>query len=238
MLRRPRAFRLARAVFRVLQRVSIPIRRGYYLSGRGAIVIERLPRAIRAVAGLDDPGAVGSRRLEIGGGPHAQAGYLHVDIDPGAHHLEWVAPAWELPLPDGWATDIVAVHALEHVEPPRLLATLEEWRRVLAPAGRVEIHVPNGPELMAAFVKSPVEKKWPIMGSILGMYCSPEVRDPRGLSMRSDHQLIFDSSLLSWALDSAGFGAVRDLTGEMEDRHSGAWRSLVPDYSLILEARR
>ena len=181
LLDRPRGFRLARTLFRALQRATVPVRRRYYLSGRGAAVIERLPRPLRAVAGLDDPGAVRSRRLEIGGGPHAQAGYLHVDIDPGAHHLEWVAPAWDLPLPDGWATDIVAVHALEHVEPPRLLATLEEWRRVLAPAGRVEIHVPNGPELMAAFVESPVEKKWPIMGSILGMYCSPEVRDPRGL---------------------------------------------------------
>lgn len=129
MLTRPRAFRLARAAFRALQRITIPLRRSYYLSGTGAKAIQRLPATLRAVVGLDDHSAVGSTRLEIGGGPHAQRGFLHVDIDSGAHHLEWVAPAWRLPLPDGWATEIVAVHALEHVELSRLLETLQEWRR-------------------------------------------------------------------------------------------------------------
>jgi SAM-dependent methyltransferase len=196
------------------------------------------PGPARAFLGLNDTSAVGSDRLEIGGGPHAQAGFLHVDIDPGAHHLEWVAAAWDLPLPDGWASEIVAIHALEHVEPGRLLETLSEWRRVLKPNGRVEIHVPNGPALMEAFVARPVEQKWPIMGSILGMYCSPDVRDPHELKRRSDHQLIFDVPLLHWALGAAGFNAVRDLTGELRDRHSAPWEPLVMDYSLIAEARK
>jgi SAM-dependent methyltransferase len=229
---------MARFAYRALQRATVPARRRYYLDGTGRRAVARLPAPVRRVVGLDDEAAIGSRRLEIGGGPHAQHGFLHVDIDPGAHHLEWVAPAWELPLADGWATEIVAVHALEHVEPSRLLDTLREWRRVLAPDGRVEIHVPNGPALMEAFVSRPVQEKWPIMGSILGMYCSPEVRDPRGLSLRADHQLIFDVPLLTWALESAGFEAVRDLTGVMEDRHTRPWQGLVRDYSLIAEARK
>jgi SAM-dependent methyltransferase len=237
LLARPRGFRLARAAFRALQRLTVPVRRRYYLSGAGRRLAGLLPQGARRALGLDDPSAIGSTRLEIGGGPHAQRGFLHVDVDPGAHHLEWVAPAWDLPLPDGWASEIVAVHALEHVEPSRLLDTLREWRRVLAPEGRVEVHVPNGPALMEAFVARPVPEKWPIMGSILGMYCSPEVRDPGGLEVRSDHQLIFDLPLLEWALESAGFAAVRDLTDVMEDRHSEPWRDLVPRYSLIAEAR-
>jgi hypothetical protein len=227
-----------RGAFRMVQRITVPIRRRFYLHGSGRRVIELLPGAVRRAMGLDDTSAIGSRKLEIGGGPHAQRGFLHVDIDPGAHHLEWVAPAWELPLPDGWASEIVAVHALEHVEPSRLVETLGEWRRVLAADGRVEIHVPNGPALMEAFVARPVPEKWPIMGSLLGMYCSPEVRDPRGLRLRSDHQLIFDPPLLEWALEAAGFTTVRDLTGVVEDRHTAPWRGLVPDYSLIAEARK
>ena len=100
---------------------------------------------MRGAVGLDDPSAVGSTRLEIGGGPHAQRGFLHVDIDPGAHHLEWVAPAWNLPMPDAWATEIVAVHALEHIPPPRLVETLQEWRRVLVPGGtRARCTYPTG----------------------------------------------------------------------------------------------
>ena len=237
MLARPRGFRLARGAFRALQRVTVPVRRRFYLHGKGKRLYGLLPAGVRSIVGLDDPSAVGSTRIEIGGGPHAQRGFLHVDIDPGAHHLEWVAPAWALPLPDGWASEILAVHALEHVEPRRLLETLEEWRRVLAPDGRVEVHVPNGPALMEAFVSRPVREKWPIMGSILGMYCGPDVRDPRGLELRSDHQLIFDPPLLQWAFESAGFTAFRDLTGVMEDRHTAPWSGLVPDYSLIAEAR-
>jgi SAM-dependent methyltransferase len=238
LLARPRGFRLARAAFRGLQRITRPARRRYYLSGAGRWAVNALPAGVRGVLGLDDPSAVGSTRLEIGGGPHAQRGFLHVDIDPGAHHLEWVAPAWKLPMPDGWASEIVAVHALEHVPPSLLVETLQEWRRILAPSGRVEVHVPNGPALMEAFVARPVDEKWPIMGSILGMYCSPEVRDPRGLEQRSDHQLIFDAPMLGWALESAGFTAVRDLTGVVEDRHTEPWRELVPDYSLVAEARK
>jgi SAM-dependent methyltransferase len=238
LLARPRGFRLARAGFRLVQRLTVPVRRRFYLAGAGRATIDRLPAFARTVVGVDDPSAIGSTRIEIGGGPHAQRGFLHVDIDPGAHHLEWVAPAWKLPVADGFASEIVAVHALEHVEPARLVQTLEEWHRVLAPGGRVEVHVPNGATLMQSFLTRPVPEKWPIMGSILGMYCSPDVRDPRGLTTRSDHQLIFDAPLLRWALESAGFAAVRDLTGVMEDRHTAAWRSLVPDYSLIAEARK
>jgi ubiquinone/menaquinone biosynthesis C-methylase UbiE len=193
---------------------------------------------VRAVLGLDDASAVGSRRLEIGGGPHAQPGYLHVDLDKGAHHLEWIAPAWALPLPDAWASEIVAIHILEHVPPARLVPTLAEWRRVLRPGGRVRVHVPNGPVLMTALMRSAVPEKWPLMGSLLGMYCGPEDRDPGALAHRSDHQIIFDSELLRWALDAAGFEDVEDLTGAVSDRHVVGWRDLVEDYSLVAAARR
>ena len=80
---------------------------------------------------------------------------------------------------------------------------------------------------MEAFVARPVDEKWPIMGSILGMYCSPEVRDPRELRLRSDHQLLFDLDLLRWAFEAAGFASVNDLTGTVEDRHTRPWSGLV-----------
>jgi SAM-dependent methyltransferase len=235
VLARPRGFRVARGIFRVLQRATVRLRRAYYVEGRCRWV-ERLPQTARDVLGLDDPSAVGKRRLEIGAGPHPQRGYLHVDIDPGAHHLEWVAPMWALPLPSGWADQIVAVHALEHVEPRRLLDTLREWHRVLRPGATVQVHVPNGPALFHAFERVSVPEKWPIMGSILGMYCAPDQQDPAQLRTRSDHQLILDEPLLRWAFDTAGFTAIEDLTGSVEDRHTDGWRDLVADYSLIVRA--
>jgi len=203
--------------------------------GRGRRLVRALPPPLRQLLGLDDDGAVGSRRLEIGGGRYARAGYIHVDVDPGAGHLEAVAPAWSLPFPDSWAEEVLAIHSLEHVHPRQLLPTLSEWRRVLAPGGRIRVHVPNGPALMERLGECSIDEKWPIMGSLLGMYCGPEVRSPEGLRARSDHQIIFDAPLLRWALERSGFTEVEDRTDEVVDRHTEAWRDLVPRYSLVMD---
>jgi SAM-dependent methyltransferase len=218
----------------VARRGLIPLRRRYYTGDARGVAL--VPKRLRERLGLDDEAARGTRKIEIGGGPYAQAGYLHVDVDPGAEHLEVVAAAWDLPFPDGWATEILSVHQLEHVHPSQLLATLQEWRRVLRPGGVVRVHVPNGPALMEAFLRSPIDEKWPIMGSLLGMYCSPSVRSPDGLTVRSDHQVIFDPPLLRWALEQAGFERVEDLTDSAEDRHNEGWRGMVNHYSIIMEA--
>jgi SAM-dependent methyltransferase len=216
--------------------LSTPLRRRYYRHGAGRRVISRLPAAARRKLGLDDGSAVGSRKIEIGGGPFPQAGYIHVDVDRRARHLEAFAPAWDLPFPDGWATEILAIHSLEHVHPRMLLRTLREWHRVLAPGGRVQVHVPNTPELVASFLESPVEGKWRAMGALLGMYSHPYVRGPGDLETPSDHQVIFDWELLSWALESAGFGNVANLTERVSDKHTEGWRDVVPHFSLVAEA--
>ncbi len=224
---------LPATISNAVHRFSTPLRRRYYCEGKGRAAVPRLPRAVRTRLGLDDASAVGSRRIEIGGGPFPQPGYVHVDIDPHARHLEAFAPAWKLPFPDGWASEILAIHSLEHVHPKMLLPTLREWNRALAPGGRVQVHVPNTPELVESFLSSPVEGKWATMGSVLGMYCNPDVRDPDELTVRSDHQLMFDWELLSWALTSAGFVEPEDLTETVVDRHTESWREVVPHYSLV-----
>jgi SAM-dependent methyltransferase len=159
-----------------------------------------------------------------------------VDVDPGARHLEAFAPAWRLPFPDDWADEIVAVHSLEHVHPRMFVPTLVEWRRVLAPGGRVQVHVPNGPELMASFLESPVEQKWRIMGALLGMFSGPEVVRPEELEVRSDHQLLFDKDVLEWAFADAGFIDFVDLTDQVSDRHTESWSEVVPRFSLVAQA--
>src|SRR4051812_16893446 len=106
------AWRMKMALTRRLNRATIPLRRGYYVDGRGRAWIARLPDVLRRSLGLDDDLAVGSRRIEIGGGPHAQSGYLHVDVDAGGSHLEALAPAWALPFEDGFAEEILSIHSL------------------------------------------------------------------------------------------------------------------------------
>jgi hypothetical protein len=89
---------------------------------------------------------------------------------------------------------------------------------------------------MEAFTRSPVPEKWPLAGSILGMYCTPGLRNPRELISRSDHQILFDWEVLRWALETAGFRDVTDLSDDWKDRHSEAWDSVVKSYSLVAQA--
>ena len=221
---------------RGLNRWSIPLRRWYYVRGGH----RKFPAGIRehlgSILGLDDESAIGSRRIEIGPGPHPTPGFVHMDIDPYGPHLEAIGVMWRLPFRSDWATEIRAIHALEHVHPSQLVDTLLEWHRVLQAGGKVLISVPNAPAIMRAFERVPVPEKWPLLGSILGMYCDAGIRSAGALTVRSDHQIVFDWPLLEWALQAAGFGAIENLSDRWTDRHSRAWSLVVPRYSLVATA--
>lgn len=222
-----------------VRRALVPVRRRYYTEGTGAWLVSRLPARARRRTGLDDDAARFTRRIELGAGPHPQAGYLHVDIDPHAGHLEARACAWALPFPDGWAEEVLSIHALEHVHPQLLARTLREWRRVLAPGGVVRVHVPNAPALMEAYLGADGQaEKWMLSGALLGMYCGPEVRGPQDLHVPSDHQALYDPELLMGALADAGFADLVDLTEQVTDRHTEPWRGVVDRYSIVVEGRR
>jgi SAM-dependent methyltransferase len=221
-----------------LDRIGIRLRRRYYFGERPIPGQRVLPRSLRRALGLDDPTAIGTRSIEIGSGFFPTAGHLHVDIARSAQHVEFVASADQLPFADRWAARIVAIHSLEHIPPARLVPTLREWHRVLAPGAIVHVSVPNGPAIMEAFTRAAPGEKWPLMGSLLGMYCGPEIRTPEELDNPADHQIVFDAELLRWALAEAGFTAITDLTRDSRDRHALAWAAFTDEYSLVAEATK
>jgi SAM-dependent methyltransferase len=211
------------------------VRKRYYVDGRrsfGRVATDRW----RTRLGLDDEAAIGARRIEVGSGARPTPGYVHVDVDPEAPHLEACAPAWDLPFSDAWADEILASHSLEHVHPRFLLQTLREWHRVLVPGGRVRVLVPNAPQLMKRFLEGPIDEKWSVMGALLGMNCPPDVSTPAQLLCTSQHQILFDPELLRWAFETSGYANVADLTEDAQDVHTEAWASIVPSFSLVFEA--
>jgi predicted SAM-dependent methyltransferase len=196
-------------------------------------LVDRLARPLRRRREI----ARGIRKVEIGSGGTPQTGYLHIDLDPRSPHLEYVAKAHELPLPGGWADELLASHVLEHVEPRHLQATLREWHRVLRPGGTVEIHTPDSAHLMERWLDAPRGEKWALQVAILGMSGNSGMRSPELITMRGDHQILFDRDLLRESLEEAGFIDIRDLTDETDDMHTIAWKSLVPKLSMVFTAR-
>lgn len=81
-------------------------------------------------------------RINVGCGQFPRAGWVNVDIDAAAkadvrHDLD------ERPYPfaTGSADEIFASHVLEHLRDP--FAAMAEFRRILAPGGRLTIRVPH-----------------------------------------------------------------------------------------------
>lgn len=133
-------------------------------------------------------------RLEIGGGPLPRPGYVHLDSDPGARHLEHLAPAWLLPLQTSTVDELLAIHVFEHVHPAYLQQTLADWLRVLRPGGVAEIHVPNAAAILPAYLEGDPATKWAAMAAIYGMPCDPARLEP------------FEDCDLSRRLEAAGWG--------------------------------
>lgn len=213
------------------------VRRSYYAGRLPSPLLSALPSAVRRQLQLELVPARDVRRIEIGSGSRPQPGYLHVDSSRRARHAEFFAKALELPFPDGWADEILAVHVLEHIPPRFLASTLAEWRRVLRPGGKLRVHVPDSAALMRAYLEGSSERKWGVMGALLGMYANAGVRRPEELSERPDHHVLFDAGLLGDVLADAGFVELVDRSPNEADVHTEGWRSVVDQISIIVEVR-
>lgn len=231
ILRRTRDF-----VRNAVHRASIPLRRLRYVNERNFGVLSE--GAVGRAFELDDESAVGARRIEIGSGPYPRPGFLHIDIGADARHLEFKRTAWELPFPSDWASEISAIHSLEHLPPPLLAKTLAEWYRVLSPDGKVHVSVPNTPHLMERFTSGSIPEKWQMTAAILGMYAGPDTPMPDDLVHPADHKILFDFPMLRNVLEEAGFSEVADNTQSLPDRHTRAWRNVVDHYSLVVTAKK
>lgn len=84
------------------------------------------------------------RALEIGPGPERISGFETLDIVNDAHvDYVWNA-AKSLPFDDSVFDLVYASHVLEHIPWYQVEIILTEWVRILKPAGRVEVWVPDG----------------------------------------------------------------------------------------------
>lgn len=184
-----------------------------------------------------DGGVVDPLRVEIGSGAFPSPGYVHVDTDRRARHVEHIASAAALPFADGTVEELLAIHILEHVHASALLPTLREWHRVLGPGAFAQIHVPDAASVFAAFLDNPPENKWTVMIPIFGMTSHARFGQPDARDLER-HHVVYDFALLERVLLDAGFARVEDVSAEVTDRHTQKWRDdeLIPRMSLVVRA--
>ena len=80
-------------------------------------------------------------KLNIGCGQYPIKGYINIDKLPkwSEHNYD----AWELPYEDNSVDEIYAGHVVEHLPYDKIMDTLKEWNRVLSPAGKVIVVIPD-----------------------------------------------------------------------------------------------
>jgi SAM-dependent methyltransferase len=85
-------------------------------------------------------------RLNIGCGARVLDGFTNCDIqaNPNAPRPpEILCDAKSIPLPDGCAVEVRAIHVFEHFYRWECESVLAEWRRLLRPGGLLVLELPN-----------------------------------------------------------------------------------------------
>ena len=85
-------------------------------------------------------------KLNIGCGSRILAGWTNCDIErhPEATRApEILCDARKIPLADGCAETVMAIHVFEHFYRWEADAVLQEWRRLLKPGGLLILELPN-----------------------------------------------------------------------------------------------
>lgn len=184
-------------------------------------------------------------KLNVGGGKnHARVeGWTIVDLRDSADVRVDIAKA-PLPFADGSVSNIFSSHTLEHIRPQELGHVLAEFRRVLAPGGRLRIGVPDIALATTAYVNNdrsffeasdltPHDASAPLGGLLMSWFYSTS-------AVGNGHVHCFDETYLRHWLEQEGFTQVKrsayrmsdsaELRSEHFDRH--------PKDTLFMEALR
>ena len=116
-------------------------------------------------------------------GRHVLDGWTNVDVVPSPkapRPPEILAGALSVPLPDGCADEIMAIHGFEHLyrwEAPQALA---EWRRLLKPGGLLVLEMPDVKKCaknLIRFIETEDVKSLDSL-AMFGLYGDPGYQDP------------------------------------------------------------
>lgn len=121
-------------------------------------------------------------KINAGCGRHVLDGWINVDaqISPKAKRPpEHVCDLRQIPLPDGCAHEVMAIHVFEHFYYWEAQDVIAEWRRLLAKGGLLVLELPNLVKCCQNLLSGQMyEAKHPHQMSMWGIYGDPQGRDP------------------------------------------------------------
>lgn len=130
-------------------------------------------------------------RINFGCGARVLDGYFNIDAAhaAGAPRKPELVEALrfaqdgsviqQIPLPDGCADELMAIHVLEHVYRWECDALLLEWKRLLRPGGRLVLELPDLMKCCENIVSGYVQAgKHPDQAGMWGLYGDPRERNP------------------------------------------------------------
>ena len=115
-------------------------------------------------------------KLHVGSGKRRIAGYTNVDADASVMP-DIVAKADSIPLGDGCADEILAVHLFEHLYRWQCDAVLKEWRRLLKPGGVLTMELPDLIKCCINLINGATGKT-PGQMDMYGLYGDPTKENP------------------------------------------------------------
>jgi predicted SAM-dependent methyltransferase len=168
------------------------------------------------------------RRLHIGG-QQRHPGWEILDVNAGPL-VDHVGDAIDLSrFPDGTFTEVYASHVLEHFDYRSALSeALLEWKRVLAPGGRLLLSVPDLDALAALLLQRQrlnVNQRFMVMRMLFGGH----------IDAHDYHLVGLNQDFLAAYLDQAGFDPVRRVSGHglFEDTSTMVFAGIAISLNLV-----
>lgn len=147
-------------------------------------------------------------RLNVGCGSRTLDGYFNCDIErnPNApRDPELLCDAKSIPLPDGCARELMAVHVFEHFYRWEVESVLKEWKRLLRSGGLLVLELPNLVKCCENYLSGRMKGgKHPDQLSRWGIY-----GDPRTGNKFMCHPWGYSPEELQALLEASGFVKVR-----------------------------
>ena len=116
-------------------------------------------------------------KLSIGCGDRRLPGYTGVDVIQRAA-VDIIAPADKIPLADGVADEVLAIHLVEHLLPWTVPDALGEWFRLLKPGGLLVLEMPDFLKSCRNIAEGLKGKKHPDQMGMWGCFGDPRAKDP------------------------------------------------------------